>query len=542
MPDSPQSIGEIRRIEGLELRGPQLTQLGPQAAASLSAQEQELDSARRLQQISTRLILGDNVEAMYGALLDAAVGITHSEMASMQMVDEGEDGLRMLAWRGFGAEFGQIFGLNPRGARTSCSVAREQGQRVVVPDVERWEYVMGTPALAEHRQVGIRAVQSTPLVSRSGKVLGVISTHWHRPHEPAAHELLLLDVLARQAADIIERHQTERLRAHLSAIVESSGDAIISKNLDGVIRTWNAAAERIFGFTAEEACGQPSTIMIPLERHAEERSFLERIGRGERIDSYETVRIQKNGQRLPVSLTFSPIRDSSGDIIGASIIARDISASKLAEEQLNRALQEKETLLRELQHRVKNNLQLISSLLSLQAEDHSDVDVRGKFQESQERIRSIALIYDKLHQSKELSRLDTAAYVEDLVSSLLHAHAVKPEQIKIELDVDQGPLGLDAAVPCGLILNELITNALKYAFPGGRPGRIRIELRVEAPQRFRLSVEDDGVGLPEGLDVRNTDSLGLQLVNALTRQLHGSLAVEQARGTAFRFSFREGGA
>jgi two-component system, chemotaxis family, CheB/CheR fusion protein len=169
----------------------------------------ELNSSQRLQETSTRLIHGHDVDALYQEILDAATAIMGSEMASMQMVDEEQDALRLLAWRGFDSEFAESFALCRSDARTSCTLARRTGQRVVVPDVEICEFMVGTPALAQHRKFGIRTVQSTPLVSREGRILGMISTHWRTPHEPAQRDLRLLDVLARQAADLIERVHSE---------------------------------------------------------------------------------------------------------------------------------------------------------------------------------------------------------------------------------------------------------------------------------------------------------------------------------------------
>ncbi|MBM3925434.1 MAG: PAS domain S-box protein [SAR202 cluster bacterium] len=346
--------------------------------------------------------------------------------------------------------------------------------------------------------------------------------------------------------DITERKRAEGERARLAAIVESTSDAIVSKDLNGTITSWNKGAERIFGYTAEEAIGRSITFIIPPDRIDEEQMNMGRIRRGERIEHYDTVRISKDGQRLPISLTISPLRDSAGKIIGASKIARDITERKRAEEQIKASLREKDVLLKEIHHRVKNNLQITLSLLSMQADEIRDPQARAKFQESQERIRSIALIHDKLFQSKDLAGIDMAGYIRNLADSLLHSYNVEPERVKVTLDADKGSLELDTAVLCGLILNELMTNAIKYAFPGGRKGSIRIEFREEEPGRFSLRVADDGVGLPAGLDFRKTESLGLQLANELTHQLRGTIELEQDAlngniGTAFRIRFTQVG-
>lgn len=202
----------------------ELTEHAQKAEAALRESEErlalELAATQRLQEISTQLIREENVEAFHEEILDAAAAILRSDMASLQVVDEGQDALRMLAWRGFDPAFGRIFELVGPDTKTSCSVARHVGHRVIVPDVETCDFIAGTPALEDHRKTGIRAVQSTPLVSRGGQLLGMISTYWHQPHQPLERDLRLLDVLARQAADLIERSQVEEKLRELAQDLE----------------------------------------------------------------------------------------------------------------------------------------------------------------------------------------------------------------------------------------------------------------------------------------------------------------------------------
>jgi PAS domain S-box-containing protein len=226
---------------------------------------------------------------------------------------------------------------------------------VVVADVETCEFMAGTADLDEYRRSNIRAVQSTPLVSRSGQLLGMISTHWREQHQPTESDLRRLDVLARQAADLIERGKAEAaLREsneqllRLASIVESSNDAIITMNLDGIISSWNKSAEQLFDYTAEEVIDKHITIYIPPERHDEEPSILARLRRGERVDHYETVRQRKDGSLVDISLTVSPIKNAQGEIVGASKIARNITERKRNDEHIV-------TLAREAQHRTKTS-------------------------------------------------------------------------------------------------------------------------------------------------------------------------------------------
>ena len=203
-----------------------------------------------------------------------------------------------------------------------------------MPDIELSDFMAGSEDLETYRQTGIRAVQSTPLLSRGGRLLGMISTHWRNPHQPSERDLRLLDVLARQAADLIERKQTELTDQQLAAIVDSSHDAIVSKDLNGHITTWNRGAERLFGYAASEMIGRSITTLFPPDRHHEEVRILDRIRRGERVDPYETLRQRGDGSLVDVSVSVSPVRNAAGEVIGASKIARDITERKRTEADL----------------------------------------------------------------------------------------------------------------------------------------------------------------------------------------------------------------
>jgi len=198
---------------------------------------------------------------------------------------------------------------------------------------------------------------------------------------------------------------------------------------------------------------------------------------------------------------------------------------------------EKEVLLKEIHHRVKNNLQIISSLLSLQARQVTDDKTLRALGDSQSRVRSMALIHEKLYQSQSMARIDFGEYVKSLASDLFRSYRRNFSGIQLNVQVDEVALNLDHAVSCGLILNELMTNALKYAFPEGRSGTIWVELRTQPGHLLSLRVADDGVGIPLDFDTLNAKSLGLQLVNSLVRQLDGTMELESAKGTSFCISF-----
>ncbi|HSF31536.1 MAG TPA: histidine kinase dimerization/phosphoacceptor domain -containing protein [Candidatus Tectomicrobia bacterium] len=215
----------------------------------------------------------------------------------------------------------------------------------------------------------------------------------------------------------------------------------------------------------------------------------------------------------------------------------DLAERHRVEEALKAALQEKELLFKEMHHRIKNNLQVISSLLSLQSGSSEDPQVRKIFQDSQARIYSMALLHETLQGSRDLARVDLADYLHRLVAELCRSYGTEAQPVTIQTQFAEVWVSTDTAIPCGLILNELLSNALKYAFPQGQQGNISIALRADPGQEVTLTVKDAGVGLPAGLDFRDSDSLGLQLVCLLTEQLGGTIALERSGGTAFAVTF-----
>jgi two-component sensor histidine kinase len=215
----------------------------------------------------------------------------------------------------------------------------------------------------------------------------------------------------------------------------------------------------------------------------------------------------------------------------------EVAERKRAEDQIKISLREKEVLLQEIHHRVKNNLQVVSSLLNLQAGYIEDPQALEIFKESQHRVRSMALIHEKLYRSEGLARIDFAEYIRDLSAYLLRSQNAHGRGIGLNIEADDVFLAIDKAVPCGLILNELVSNSLKHAFPNGQTGEIRIELRTDQKQQLILKVGDSGIGFPEDIDFCNTTSLGLQLVNTLVNQLDGTIELSRNNGTEFKIRF-----
>jgi PAS domain S-box-containing protein len=233
-----------------------------------------------------------------------------------------------------------------------------------------------------------------------------------------------------------------------------------------------------------------------------------------------------------------PIVNGSGEVYRVAGVADDVTESKQALEQIKMSLHEKEVLLKEIHHRVKNNMQVITSLLSLQSKNIKDEQALSVFQDSQNRVKSMALIHETLYQSKDLSRIDFAEYLQKLVAHVSRSYRLRPEAVKINIKVDNVSLPIDMAVPCGLIINELASNSIKYAFPADKRGEVNITFG-QADAEYILCVSDTGVGLPEGFDPEKGKSLGMKLVRMLTEQLGGELECRNGVGTTFEIKFPE---
>ncbi|HOP74579.1 MAG TPA: histidine kinase dimerization/phosphoacceptor domain -containing protein [Bacillota bacterium] len=251
--------------------------------------------------------------------------------------------------------------------------------------------------------------------------------------------------------------------------------------------------------------------------------------------------LHKNGSYSWVLIRGIAVRDNEGHPYRMAGSLTDITGRKRNEQRIKASLNEKEVLLREIHHRVKNNMQVICSLLRLQSNSVQDSHSQMVLQESQNRIRSMAMVHEKLYQSKDLTEIDANDYLTQLIHYLMRSYAIQPDQVEVNLYISSIQLKIDTAIPCGLIINELVTNALKYAFPEGRKGRITVSLRMLADDcTIEFAVADNGVGLPEGFSLDDSPSLGLQLVITLVRdQLQGEMEMIRYPGTSFRVRFRE---
>jgi PAS domain S-box-containing protein len=258
--------------------------------------------------------------------------------------------------------------------------------------------------------------------------------------------------------------------------------------------------------------------------------------------AYEVVpKVGRGGERTGwLDLYSFPLIDKNSDQMkGVIEYVRDITERKNAEDRLQSSLEEKEVLLREVHHRVKNNMQVISSLLNLQSRHVNDPHVLEMFKESQRRIRSMALIHERLYQSSDFSHIEFAQYLRNLATHLFHSYQVDASRVKLRIEAEEVHLNINTAIPCGLIVNELVSNALKHGFPENHSGELAIDLRRAAGNGYVLRVRDDGVGFPEGLDFRKTETLGMQIVSTLASQIDASIELIRGQGTEFTIHFQE---
>lgn len=310
----------------------------------------------------------------------------------------------------------------------------------------------------------------------------------------------------------------------LVRILDLVNDAVISVDQGQAIILFNQRAETMFGYLAEEVHGKPLELLLPAK-----------LTNGR--SPGEIMCRRKDGSEFPAESSRSEIPLDGRTLF--TYILHDITPSTVTEERLRATLREKDVLIEEVHHRVKNNLQVITSLLGLQARTIKEPATRKKFEESRYRIQAMAILHEILYESSSLAKIDFADYIRRLTEHLVRSYGAA---VRIHTQVRLEPLHChrDVALPCGLIVNELLSNAFKYAFPGGKTGEIRIALRREAKGRVRLSIRDNGVGLPPGMDWKTSPTLGLRLIRTLARQIDATVRTSGREGTVFSITFFDG--
>jgi PAS domain S-box-containing protein len=347
----------------------------------------------------------------------------------------------------------------------------------------------------------------------------------------------------------------------LQVTLRSMRNGAVTTGTDGIITLINPAALDLIGRDVQDCMGHPfdSVFLIIREDNGIPLSgLIQQVLAAETLTTRGDLSLHTdNGKQVPVELSCAPITDLKGDQRGVVIIVQDVTLQrgmtrelqrlvkertadleadielrKEAEQRIRGALAEKEILVKELHHRVKNNLQIISSMLNLQAKKMKDPVLQQALKESLNRIRTLSAVHEKVLSSQDLSRIDLKAYVRHLVNNLLALYAVKPGSITVTVEIPDIFVDINTAIPLGLVLNELVANSLKHAFPDGRTGEVAITIRDE-DRALAISCGDDGIGMPPGYDWENPDTVGLILVISLVGQLEGTIKKLPGGGTHF---------
>jgi two-component system, sensor histidine kinase PdtaS len=379
-------------------------------------------------------------------------------------------------------------------------------------------------------------LQITYTLDRSGFVSGCIYTSLSFLVGITTHRGLTLLYEEHENRERVEteiRHSEQRLRH----ITDNMLDLIAQSDAQGYFIYTSPSIQMVLGYALEELQGRKIYELV----HPQDLDRALRLSQ-EAFASASPVRLEirlqhAGGHYIWMECIGKPILEE-GHLVGIILSGRDISRRKRMEEKVNSSLKEKEVLLKEIHHRVKNNLQVISSLLNLQSQQIQDPAVSIAFRESQDRVRTMALIHEKLYQSDNLAEIEFSQYINNLSAYLVRSYQANSANIRLNIHCDPIFLDIDTSMPCGLILNELISNALKYAFPENRPGEIWIEMRTAENHQVNLVVADNGIGFDPNFDPLNASSLGLQLVTALVNQIGGELRFENCCGTRVEITFQ----
>lgn len=344
-------------------------------------------------------------------------------------------------------------------------------------------------------------------------------------------------------------------------LIESAPDAMVIVNGKGVITLVNNQTEKLFGYSKEELKGQRVEVLMPekfvgshikLRENFSENPKTRYMGEGRQLTGK-----RKDGSEFNIEIALSPIKVEQGEDLLVAAAIRDITARIKIEneirelnrtleqrvkdrtEELERSLNEKVTMLQEIHHRVKNNLQTVSSLLRIQSDKIPGSPAVEYLRASERRIRSMALIHMQLYKTKDFSRINIRNYTQDLCRQLLLSFGISDDRVKLNIEIEDIFFAIDTALPCGLIINELFTNSLKHAFPENRKGNIAIKIKKNNDGSYRLVYHDDGIGAPEDFISEDPSKLGILLIHTLNDQLEGEIEVELKSGTEFRMKFRD---
>lgn len=377
------------------------------------------------------------------------------------------------------------------------------------------------------------------------KVVGVLSVQsYHNENEYDEKSLEILEFISGALGLAIQKKYDEQLlfeqTSKLKSIIENSSHLFwtYDKNigLTSFNQNYSDAVFDLYGFRPKM---EPNTMNRVDEKSLQpfwDKKYEDAFN-GKNVE-FITERFNKNGTRIIREVFLNPIFDENNNVILVSGIAHDITDKQIAEEKLKSSLKEKEILLKEVHHRVKNNLQVISSILNLQSSYVNDESTLTILRESQDRIKTMSIIHESLYQANDFSEINFSQYIVSLSKNLVHSYGILDSFVETKFKIDNVSLSLDLSIPCGLIINELVSNALKYAFKGRKKGKLNISLLLSSGV-VTIIVADNGVGIPKSLNIKETNTLGLQLVTTLVEQIDAELKLETTKGTTFTITFKQ---
>jgi PAS domain S-box-containing protein len=372
--------------------------------------------------------------------------------------------------------------------------------------------------IMEERFGGIFHVTTSPLHGADGRVTGSV--------------MVARDVTERRKTENAIRESEERYRR----IIDNLQDMYYQADMSGCLTFVSPSAQTVFGHAPEKLVGTNMLEMIV--KSDIRRQIIKELGENGSIDSFEAELRTLDGRTVWVASSSQVIKDRNGQVIGIEGLLRNITEQKISEEKIRAALAEKEVLMREIHHRVKNNFQVVSGLLTLQSQRIEEDEYLKIFKTTEARIRAMALVHEKLYESENLSEIGIDDYIRSIVRELISFREDCYAAIELKTDLEPLSFGPDTAIPIGLIVTEIVTNAMKHAFPKGVKGEVRIGLHRNNEHGFELLVSDNGIGMANSLDTDNSQSLGLQLVNALVKKLQGEIEIDRSVGTEFKIKFK----
>ncbi|MBF0516187.1 MAG: PAS domain S-box protein [Nitrospirae bacterium] len=401
---------------------------------------------------------------------------------------------------------------------------------------------MDVVTLAKDKDFAVNGVMATVYGNGfwSGEILcekkdGTLYTTWlvvnmikDTSGTPVAIIGMMRDITSKKEIEKAYRTSEANMRAVLNSITES----VCLIDTKGMFVTVNDTFARRFNKESHEIVGTKVVDLIMHDVAETRMKFIDEV-----ISTGKPMNFEDKRGEIDYFSNMYPIFDDSNNVSGIAVYAVDITLRKKYENYLLNSIKEKDMLMREVHHRVKNNLQIVAGLIGLQLNNIEDEKYRNMFIESQNRIKSISLVHDKLYRSKGLAEVDLKEYIVNLSRELFNSFGVDAQSVALNMDVENVTIGVDIAVPCGLIINELFTNILKYAFPDKIIGEIAISIQAKGVNKFEMIISDNGVGFPEALDFRKTKSLGLHIVNLLVRQIGGTIELDKTRGSKFIINF-----